>query len=563
MKYTSPHLSDLPPQNLEAERAVLGALLLSPATIPNVREVLPAAAFYSTKHQIIYNTILDLDARHEAVDPMTVKAELDRTTRNRNGNTVTAAFLAELLAEVPTAANIADHARIIVRAHRERRLRVLGQRLVEGNGHDLDARIREARAELEQVAAEDNVRPDLWAGQVFSLADAYRERGPLHYVVSGLFTLPSLSILYGPPGALKSFVLADMLTCVTGGLPWLNRTVIQVPGLWLDFDNGPRRTHERFAALGRGRSLTDADLFYASMPSPWLNAGDARQIEALIRLVAERNIKLICADNLGLIKGGAGADENTDAMIPVMGNLRFLAERTGAAVVIVHHQRKGAGAGGRTGDALRGHGSIEGAVDLALLVEREDHSGIVTIRSSKTRDTEVLPFGAEFRFEHKPGTVELHTACFVHHEIEDNLSDRAIEKAIVSVLESSTGINQAELVARVKAGGIEAGKNRIGPVANRMAERGRLSVTTGHRGSRLYSLRSDPPASLSLEREGRREGEGLHTGEAEGSSGKREAQPSGGDRCSRCGRSAGCRLTLPAHIEACGGPFQGAEDVDI
>jgi AAA domain len=56
---------------------------------------------------------------------------------------------------------------------------------------------------------------------VHTLADAYRPRPPLRYVVDGLFPLPSLSIVYGAPGTLKSLLLADMGVCVAAGLPWL------------------------------------------------------------------------------------------------------------------------------------------------------------------------------------------------------------------------------------------------------------------------------------------------------------------------------------------------------
>jgi hypothetical protein len=66
------------------------------------------------------------------------------------------------------------------------------------------------------------------------------------------------------------------------GTPWLvplnpatgvAREVIQAPVLWVDFDNGPRRTDERVAAVGRAYQLPPTTPFhYVSMPSPWLDA---------------------------------------------------------------------------------------------------------------------------------------------------------------------------------------------------------------------------------------------------------------------------------------------------
>src|SRR5690606_12673875 len=100
-----------------------------------------------------------------------------------------------------------------------------------------------------------------------TLTDAYRPRPPVEYLVEGLFPTPSLNIVYGSPGTLKSMVLADMCICVAAGLPWLMPIttnqgntfgVTQAPILWIDLDNGARRSDERFEALARSRDL-DAD----------------------------------------------------------------------------------------------------------------------------------------------------------------------------------------------------------------------------------------------------------------------------------------------------------------
>ena len=64
-----------------------------------------------------------------------------------------------------------------------------------------------------------------------------------------------------------------------------------------------------------------------------------------------------------------------------MAHLRQLSERVDGVVIPIHHQRKDHGNGGRAGDRLRGHSSIEAAVDLALLVEREEVSSEITIKS--------------------------------------------------------------------------------------------------------------------------------------------------------------------------------------
>src|SRR5205809_6967350 len=69
----------IPPHNLDAERAVLGAILLEPReTLPRVIEVLRPSDFYTEAHRAMYATMLRLFARGEPVDLITLSEELPR-----------------------------------------------------------------------------------------------------------------------------------------------------------------------------------------------------------------------------------------------------------------------------------------------------------------------------------------------------------------------------------------------------------------------------------------------------------------------------------------------------
>lgn len=327
----------------------------------------------------------------------------------------------------------------------------------------------EALAERRAIQAEATAQsPDPWENQIYTLKDAYAPREPLQFIVEGLLTLPSLSIMYGAPGTLKSLLLADMAVCVAAEIQWLSRDVIQAPVMWIDFDNGRRRTHERFAALAMTRNLpVETPFYYVSMPSPWLDATKREEINKLIERIINNNIKLVCIDNLGLIS--MSVKESDDGMIPVMANLRYLAECTGAAVVPIHHQRKGkeGNQGIRLGDSLRGHSSIEAAIDLALLVTREDPGDIITIQSTKTRDVEVEPFNAEFRYEHKQGTNELQEACFARFEVKDASMNKSVESEILRIKKDNPKFNQKQTVREVQKVS-RAGKNFIREIYNKL-----------------------------------------------------------------------------------------------
>ena len=101
----------MPPQNLEAEESVLGAMLLSASAIGAVTEILEAGDFYRESHGIVYRAALALYGKGEPVDAITLANELDeRGELERVGGT---AKLAELAAVVPATSNAEHYARIV------------------------------------------------------------------------------------------------------------------------------------------------------------------------------------------------------------------------------------------------------------------------------------------------------------------------------------------------------------------------------------------------------------------------------------------------------------------
>lgn len=100
-----------PPQDVEAEQSVLGGMLLSKDAIADVIEVLRPEDFYKPAHETIHSAILDLYAKGEPADAVTVAAALMKSgDLARIGG---AAYLHTLIASVPTAANAGYYARIV------------------------------------------------------------------------------------------------------------------------------------------------------------------------------------------------------------------------------------------------------------------------------------------------------------------------------------------------------------------------------------------------------------------------------------------------------------------
>ena len=101
----------VPPQNIEAEQAVLGAMLIKKEAIAEVSQILRPADFYREAHRIVYETMLELFNKNEAVDLITVTEQLRKSDQLEKAGGI--AFVTSLANAVPTAANVEYHARIV------------------------------------------------------------------------------------------------------------------------------------------------------------------------------------------------------------------------------------------------------------------------------------------------------------------------------------------------------------------------------------------------------------------------------------------------------------------
>ena len=144
----------MPPHDVAAEQCVLGGMLLSKDAISDVIEVIRPTDHYRPAHQLVHEAILDLYARGEPADPITVSNELTR--RGELSRIGGAPYLHTLMAAVPTAANAGYYARIVRERAILRRLVEAGTRIVQfGYAGDADADDLVDRAQAEVYAVTD------------------------------------------------------------------------------------------------------------------------------------------------------------------------------------------------------------------------------------------------------------------------------------------------------------------------------------------------------------------------------------------------------------------------
>ena len=118
------------PQDLEAERSLLGAILRDESLFPDVLEKIGPNDFYDKKHATIFRALKNIYDRNQSIDLVTARAELknEGLLKEIGG----AGYLAELTNSVPTTAHAISYADLVEEASVRRRLIKAGTNIVEG-----------------------------------------------------------------------------------------------------------------------------------------------------------------------------------------------------------------------------------------------------------------------------------------------------------------------------------------------------------------------------------------------------------------------------------------------
>lgn len=119
----------LPPQNLDAERSILGAILIDEDAMFKVSETLRPEHFYDVKHRNIFESMLELYSHQKAIDVLTLSTELkSKKLLEQIGGQ---GYLTDLVKDVPTASHIEEYAKIIIELAQRRRLISLAGKIDE------------------------------------------------------------------------------------------------------------------------------------------------------------------------------------------------------------------------------------------------------------------------------------------------------------------------------------------------------------------------------------------------------------------------------------------------
>ena len=433
-------LEKISPQNLDAEMAVLGSLLIDEEAISVALETLKTDSFYKDSHQRIFESIIDLFNANKAVDIITLTNELKRRGLVEQIGGVS--YLTLLANSVPTAANISHYVRIVRDKSILRSLINNATKIVslcytsEGNidqlvdnAEQLVFEVSDKRHHGTYIALKDIIK-----GSIETIDRLYQKKEHVTGVPTGFIDFdmktsglqPSdLIIIAGRPSMGKSaFAL---------GIAEYAGVIEKVPTAIFSLEMSKEQLVQRMLCSHAKVDAHKVRTGYLS-PSDWprLTAAAGKLSEAPIfiddspaisvmelrakarRLKAHHDIKLIILDYLQLMRGSSGIENRQQEISEISRCLKALARELSVPIVAISQLSRAVES--RTDHRpqlsdLRESGAIEQDADVVVLILREeyynsapDNQGVAEVIIAKQRNGPVgsmkLAFIKEYpRFE--------------------------------------------------------------------------------------------------------------------------------------------------------------------
>jgi replicative DNA helicase len=392
----------LPPQNIEAEQAVLGAILLAPEQLPAVAELLRPEDFYRGAHQLIFKAALEVTESGEPVDVITLTGRLQLQGRLEEAGGIE--YIIALSRSVPTAANVDHHARIVAdRALLRRLIGVSTEIAATGyaGAEDVGDLLDMAERRILEIAQSRTTRGFVPIRDV--LLDAYNRIEHLYHHKGGLTGVPSgyseldrmtsgfqksdLIIIAARPSVGKTAFALNIAqnvsvrgrqTVAVFSLEMSKEQLVQrMICAEANIDAHVLRTgqlqDEDWTKLTFGiESLSDAALYIDD--SPGVTIADMRS--RLRKLQLEKGLGLVVVDYLQLIHGRGRTDNRQQEISEISRNLKSLARELDVPVIALSQLSRSVEQRQDKRPMLsdiRESGSIEQDADVVAFLYRDDY----------------------------------------------------------------------------------------------------------------------------------------------------------------------------------------------
>ncbi len=404
----------VPPQNLDAEMSLLGAVLIDEEVIADASELVHSKDFYDKRHAAIYGGMMRLYERHKPVDLLTLTDELKK--KDELDMIGGSAYLTELTNYVPTAAHASTYAEMVAqKAVRRRLIKASGD--IAELGYNEDTTVQEllekAEAELFSVS-DQSLKQDLVSiGSILDesfdrMEELHRNKGALRGVRTGYRDLDNLTaglqrsdliILAARPAMGKTTLVTNLAYNVA--------TIAKLPVLFFSLEMSKDQLVDRMLADASGvdswnirtGNLTDEDFSKLSdamgeMAEAPIFIDDTPGLSVLEmrtkarRAAHDQPLGLIIVDYLQLMQAAGRSDGNrVQEVSEISRGLKLIARELNVPVIALSQLSRSVES--RTPQVpqladLRESGSIEQDADIVMFIYREAYYNPDTERENIT-----------------------------------------------------------------------------------------------------------------------------------------------------------------------------------
>jgi replicative DNA helicase len=392
----------VPPQNLDAEMALLGSIMLRPLGLNEIMDSVHADSFYAEKHRLIYQSMVELARKNEPIDLVSLTAILrEQGHLDAIGGS---AYLSELIGNVPSSTNIEYYANLVARKSTLRNLISAGDEIVEAGfneAEDLEEILDFAEKRVMSVTGQvgraqkfqgiKEILPETWEtiikmqenkGELRGVPTGFRD---LDKLLSG-FQKSDLIILAARPSVGKTSIALNMAkhAAIAHNVPVGIFSLEMSAGSLVDRLLSSEANVDSWK-MKTGQGLTEEDMEKLTEASSRLSSAPIyiddqagnnilKMRSTARRLKAEFGLGLIVVDYLQLMSTNKNYDSMVNQITEISRSLKMLARELDVPVIALSQLSRAVESRGgepRLSD-LRDSGSIEQDADLVMFIHSDD-----------------------------------------------------------------------------------------------------------------------------------------------------------------------------------------------
>jgi replicative DNA helicase len=405
---TLPDFGKVPPQAIDMEEAVLGAIMLEKEAVITILDILKPESFYKDAHRKIFKAVSDLSSKEYPVDLYTVTEEL----RNHNelesvGGPV---YLTQLTSKVVSAANVDYHARIVAQKYIQRELiRVSTEiqsrsfddsidvtdlldfsenalfQIAEGNIKrevaPINMVIKEAIKEIEAAGKREDALVGIPSGftRLDRLTSGWQKSELIIIAARPSMGKTAFALSMARNMAIDHGKKVAIFSCEMSSIQLVNRLIIAETDIPGDKIRNGRLSEEEWKQLdSRIRKLVQAPIFIDDTPAISIFELRAK----CRRLKAQNKLDLVIVDYLQLMSGPDNAGSREQEVSNISRSLKSIAKELNVPIIALSQLNRSVEMRGGTKrpllSDLRESGAIEQDADMVVFIHRQEKFGMVT-----------------------------------------------------------------------------------------------------------------------------------------------------------------------------------------